>query len=199
MAKTEGKHRIAEVLPVGSDVSPELTRQYLADAVSTKHFSRLTDKILGRPPVKFVFSIVCDILKTTKYVLGTSSIMMLPRVCCHLAPMSASVALSVETFPHCSGKTYPPLLRRYNKDLLENLEARGIGSKQDRLACVKLISDTIGPAAGYKSPLIIPSKVCAGKQVDRTRLMLSACAHVALDNEVGSITLYPSRTVPFRS
>ena len=77
MAKTEGKHRIAEVLPVGSDVSPELTRQYLADAVSTKHFSRLTDKILGRPPVKFVFSIVCDILKTTKYVLGTSSIMML--------------------------------------------------------------------------------------------------------------------------
>ena len=68
MPKTPGKHRIAKVLPIGSSVPQQLVREYLGDAVSTKTFTRLTDKILGRPPVKFLVSVVLDILNTTEYV-----------------------------------------------------------------------------------------------------------------------------------
>ena len=73
---------------------------------------------------------------------------------------------------------------RWNKDLRENLESRGIATKEDRLACVKMMSDAMKEAGGYTSPIVIPSKVCAGKQVDRTRLLLVIFAHVATLNEV---------------
>lgn len=137
MPKQEGKHRIAQVLPIGTEVPPQLVREYIGDAVSAKTLKRLTDKILGRPPVKFIYSVVCDILTTTKS----------------------------------------------NNDLLERLESRGIANKEDRIACVKLMSDAMQEAGGYSSAIIIPSKVCAGKQVDRTRLLLVVFGHVALGME----------------
>ena len=72
---------------------------------------------------------------------------------------------------------------RYNKELLQKLQSRGLANKEDRIACVKMISEHCTAAGGYKQPLVIPSKVCAGKQVDRTRLMLAVLAHVAVGNE----------------
>ncbi len=131
------KHRIADLFPVGSPVSPQVVREYVGDAVSAQTLSRLTDKILSRPPVKFIFNTVLDILKTTGY----------------------------------------------DKDLMERLESRGIAAKNDRTAVVQMMSDAMTAAANYSSPLIIPAKICAGKQVDRTRLLLAVFGHVALGNE----------------
>ncbi len=147
MSKAGSKHKIADVFDVGSPVSTQQLREYVGDAVSAQTLSRLTDKILSRPPVKFIFNTVLDILKTTGY----------------------------------------------DKDLMERLESRGIATKNDRTAVVQMMSDAMTAAANYSSPLIIPAKICAGKQVDRTRLLLAVFGHVALGNEgTGSSAARPA-------
>ena len=64
------------------------------------------------------------------------------------------------------------------------MQSRGIATKADRLATITMLTEAISSAAGYTSQLVVPAKVCAGKQVDRTRLLLSVCGHLALGNEV---------------